>query len=47
MEYTNEEIANDWYLWTEYVDPDGVITQEEFEKMTIRERLDFIDKLEE
>lgn len=37
--YTYKEIANNYELWCEYVDPDGVITNEEFYEMTIEEKV--------
>ena len=45
--YTNIELAEDFGLWAEYVDPDGVMSQDEFEQMTMEERLEFINKLED
>ena len=44
MEITNEEIARDWNLWIEYVDPDATMTREEFDAMSIEERLEFMEQ---
>lgn len=33
------EVANNYELWTEYVDTVGVMTQEEFELMTEKEKI--------
>lgn len=43
MKYTYKEIANCFYLWQEYVDPDGNDSQEDFESMTFQERIDIIE----
>jgi hypothetical protein len=39
----NREIASDWNLWREYIDPSGVMTREEFDAMTIEERVASIE----
>lgn len=39
---TYEQQARDWYLWREYVDLDAVMTIEEFEAMTVDERIGLI-----
>lgn len=39
MTYTNEQIANDFTLWSQYVDPNATTTREEFDRMTVEERL--------
>jgi len=36
---TRDEIATDWELWTEYVDPAGVMTHEDWLAMTPAERV--------
>lgn len=36
---TRNQIARDWNLWAEYVDPSAAMTREEFEAMTIDERV--------
>ena len=36
---TRDEIAADWDLWTEYVDPAGAMTQEAWLAMTVAERV--------
>jgi len=35
------EIAEDYDLWTEYVDPSAEGTEEEFDAMTVEERIAF------
>ena len=37
--YTREQIAADWNLWREYVDPDGTMTREEFDAMTLEQAM--------
>lgn len=41
-EYTNLEIAQSWLLWSHYVDPSALMTEEEFSNWTLEERLSFI-----
>jgi hypothetical protein len=36
---TYAEIANNWSLWIEYVDPDGNMTREEFDAMTTDQKI--------
>lgn len=36
------DIINDYKLWMEYVDPSGVDTEEDFNNMTVGEKLDII-----
>lgn len=43
VELTYEEIASDFKLWGEYVDPDGVDSEEEFNRMTLEQRVEIID----
>lgn len=38
-QYTYKEIAADRQLWMEYVDPSATMTEEEFEQMSIEERI--------
>ena len=38
----NEQIANDFNLWQEYADPSGTMTREEWEGMTIEDRIDLL-----
>jgi hypothetical protein len=33
------EIANDFRLWAEYVDPDDTMTEEDFDNMSIEEKV--------
>lgn len=39
---TIEQIATDYNLWMEYVDPDGVDSEEKFNEMSIGEKMDII-----
>jgi hypothetical protein len=39
---TNREIAKSWDLWQEYINPDGTMTRDEFDAMSVDERVDFI-----
>lgn len=36
---TYAEIANNWNLWIDYVDPDGNMTREEFDAMTTEQKI--------
>ena len=36
---TYQQIAISWRLWTEYVDTDAVMTREEFDAMSIEDRV--------
>lgn len=36
---TYAEIANNWNLWIEYVDPDGNMAREEFDAMTTEQKI--------
>ena len=47
MKYTNIEIAEDFGLWAEYVDPMGVMTYDEFNNMSVKERLSIVERLED
>jgi len=38
-EPTYAQIANDWDLWAEYVDPAATMTQAEFDALTISEKV--------
>jgi len=42
MKHTNEQIANDWNLWNQYVNPSGAQTIEQWEALTISERIAII-----
>lgn len=42
---TNEEICSSYILWGEYVDPDGIDSEEEFERMTMEQRLAIIESI--
>ena len=36
---TYDEIARSYRLWSQYVDPHGIMTQEEFDSWTVQQRL--------
>ena len=36
---TYDEIAHNWNLWIEYVDPDGDMTRDEFDAMTTEQKI--------
>ncbi len=36
---TNNDIATDFELWGEYMDTDGILTEDEFEAMPRKEKL--------
>lgn len=40
--YTREQIATDFRLWGEYVDTDATMTREEFDALTIEQRLELM-----
>jgi hypothetical protein len=42
---TRIEMASDYELWVEYVDPDGVVSQEEFDAMSVAERIAMIEEV--
>ena len=37
--HTYEEIATDWNLWAEFVDPSGESTEEQFNAWTVEEKI--------
>lgn len=37
---TYEEIAKNWSLWIEYVDPNGEMTKEEFDALSVEEKIE-------
>jgi len=41
--YTDEEICSDYRLWCEYVDKDGLIPEDEFNKMGLQQKLNILD----
>jgi len=41
---TSEQVKN-YDAWVEYVDPEGVITEEEFERMSSKEKVEIIEKV--
>lgn len=38
-QHTMTEIAEDYELWGEYVDPDATMTEDEFDKLTVDEKV--------
>ncbi len=44
MSKTYDEIANDYRLWAEHVDPSGLQTRADFDAMTVDDRIAFIKK---
>ena len=40
-----EKIAADWDLWREYVDTDAVMTRQEFDLMTVEQRIALIKQV--
>ena len=43
--YSDREIASNRALWDEYVDPDGVTDDDEWEDSTVEERMDEMQKM--
>lgn len=41
---TRQQIASDYRLWCEYVDADGVYTEQEFYCLPMESRLAFMDE---
>jgi hypothetical protein len=39
MKPTYKQIANDWILWIEYVDPSATMTRTEFDAMSMDEKM--------
>ena len=39
----NEQIASDFNLWQEYADPSGTMTREEWDELTIEDRIKLLD----
>lgn len=37
--YSYTETATDWNLWTEYVDPEATMTEEEFNELSVEEKV--------
>jgi hypothetical protein len=40
-----EKIARDYELWLEYVDPDGVLSQDDWQAMTVNERVAMMNEV--
>ena len=40
--YSDREISSDYKLWEEFIDPDGLMSERDFELMGLAERLEFI-----
>jgi hypothetical protein len=41
MNPTYEEIAENYQLWEEYVDPDGLQSEADFEAMSVKEKIEW------
>jgi hypothetical protein len=41
--HTNYEIASLWRLWVEYVDPNGVMTEEEWTELELDQKLSLMN----
>lgn len=44
MKYTNEQIANSYILWGQYIDPMGLDSRENWENMSLEERINIINQ---
>ena len=42
---THIQMATDYELWVEYVDPAGVVTENEFDAMSVAERIAIIEEV--
>lgn len=42
--YTYAEIASDYNLWREYVDPDGELSEAEFDALSLAETLKIMEE---
>jgi hypothetical protein len=42
---THNEIAENFELWGQYVDPDGIDTREAFEAMSVPEKVKMIETM--
>ena len=43
--YSYEEVARDFNLWGTYADPHGVLTEEDFDSMTVEEKIELLKNL--
>jgi len=41
-EHFSAGIATDFEQWMEYMDPDGIMTEDEFDSLTVEEKLELI-----
>lgn len=39
-QYTYEEIASDYELWADYVDPNATMTEKEFSELSVEEKVE-------
>ena len=39
-QYTYEQVAENYELWSEYVDPDATMTKEEFDNLSTEEKVE-------
>jgi hypothetical protein len=44
-ELTYEKICSSYELWSEYVDQDGIDSEEDFNRMTMEQRMELIETL--
>jgi hypothetical protein len=44
-ELTYEKICSSYELWFEYVDQDGIDSEEDFNRMTMEQRMELIEAL--
>ena len=42
---TREQMATDYNAWTEYVDPQGVVTEKQFRRTSTAKKLQIIEKV--
>ena len=43
--YSYDDIARDFSLWGEYADPHGIMSEEDFDSMTVEEKIELLQKL--
>jgi hypothetical protein len=42
---TNDQIARDWDLWCDYIDPNAAMSRAEFDAMTVEQRVALIEEI--
>ena len=45
MKPTRNEMASNFQVWAEYVDPAAVVKEKQFEKMTVAEKVKIIESV--